>query len=124
MSMAKSKKESNRKRTKKHIRKKISGTAERPRLVVFKSSRHIYAQLVDDMNRKTITGVSSLTKDVKAEVAKAGSKIEAAKLIGNKIAAIGKDKKIESVVFDRNGYLYHGRIKAVADGAREAGLKF
>ncbi|MBL7095430.1 50S ribosomal protein L18 [candidate division KSB1 bacterium] len=124
MSIPKNKKESSRKRVKKHIRKKLSGTAERPRLVVFKSSKHIYAQLVDDTNQKTITGVSSLTKDVKAEVEKAGSKTEAAKIIGKKIAAVGKDKKVESVVFDRNGYLYHGRIKAVADGAREGGLKF
>ncbi len=124
MSISKSKKQSTRLRTKKHIRKKLSGTPERPRLVVFKSSKHIYAQLVDDMNQKTITGVSSLTKDVKAEVAKTGSKTEAAKIIGKKIADIGKDKKVKSVVFDRNGYLYHGRIKAVADGAREGGLKF
>jgi len=124
MSISRSKKDSTRKRTKKHIRKKLSGTPERPRLVVFKSSKHIYAQLVDDTNQKTITGVSSLTSDVKAEVAKAGSKIEAAKIIGKKIAVVGKDKKVESVVFDRNGYLYHGRIKAVAEGAREGGLKF
>jgi large subunit ribosomal protein L18 len=124
MSMSKNKKDSARKRTKKHIRKKLSGTPERPRLVVFKSSKHIYAQLVDDMNQKTITGVSSLTNDVKAEVAKAGSKTEVAKIVGKKIASVGKDKKVENVVFDRNGYLYHGRIKAVAEAARDGGLKF
>ena len=124
MSMSKNKKHSTRKRTKKHISKKLSGTPERPRLVVFKSSKHIYAQLVDDMNQKTITGVSSLTNDVKAEVAKAGSKTEVAKIVGKKIATVGKDKKVENVVFDRNGYLYHGRIKAVAEAAREGGLKF
>jgi large subunit ribosomal protein L18 len=122
--MSKNKKDSARKRTKKHIRKKLSGTPETPRLVVFKSSKHIYAQLVDDMNQKTITGVSSLTNDVKAEVAKAGSKTEVAKIVGKKIATVGKDKKVENVVFDRNGYIYHGRIKAVADAAREGGLKF
>ena len=124
MGMLKNKKRSTRMRTKKHIRKRLSGTAEKPRLVVFKSSKHIYAQLVDDINQKTITGVSSLTKDVRSEVAKAASKTEAAKIVGKKFAAIVKDKKFESVVFDRNGYLYHGRIKAVAEGAREGGLKF
>ena len=124
MGMLKNKKKSTRKRTKKNSRKKLSGTAERPRLVVFKSSKHIYAQLVDDTNQKTITGVSSLTKDVRSEVAKATSKTEAAKIVGKKIAAIVKGKKIKNVVFDRNGYLYHGRIKAVAEGAREGGLKF
>ncbi len=124
MGMSKNKTKIARLRTKKHIRKKISGTPERPRLVVFKSSKHIYAQLVDDTNQKTITGISSLTKDIKDEISKAASKSEVAKIVGKKIAAKAQDIKLEKVVFDRNGYLYHGRIKAVADGAREGGLKF
>ncbi len=111
-------------RTKRHIRKKVYGTPERPRLVVFKSINHVYAQLVDDLNGKTITGVSSLTKDLKGDVAKAKSKVEIANVIGKSIAGKAKDLKIERVVFDRNGYLYHGKVKAVAEGAREGGLKF
>ena len=124
MGMSKNKKNLARIRTKKHIRKKISGTPERPRLVVFRSSRNIYAQLVDDTNQKTITGVSSLTKDIKSEISRAGLKTDVAKIVGKKIAAKAQEMKLKSVVFDRNGYLYHGRIKAVAEGAREGGLKF
>jgi len=120
----KNKKMSARLRTKKHIRKKISGTPDKPRLVVFKSSRHIYAQLVDDTSQRTITGVSSLNKALSAELGKAKSKQEKAKVIGKGIADKAKELKFKSVVFDRNGYLYHGRIKAVAEGAREGGLKF
>ena len=124
MGMSKDKKKIARMRTKKHIRKKMSGTSERPRLVVFRSSRNIYAQLVDDTNQKTITGVSSLTKDIKSEISETGLKTEVAKIVGKKIAAKAQEMKLKSVVFDRNGYLYHGRIKAVAEGAREGGLKF
>lgn len=111
-------------RKKRSIRKKVHGTSERPRLVVFKSLNNIYAQLVDDKNQKTITGVSSLNKDLKEKVGKAKSKIEVATLVGESIAKKAKDLKYETVVFDRNGYIYHGRIKAVADGARKGGLKF
>ncbi|OQX86512.1 50S ribosomal protein L18 [candidate division KSB1 bacterium 4484_87] len=111
-------------RRKRHIRQKIAGTPERPRLVVFRSARHIYAQLIDDVNQKTLTGVSSLTKDLQAEIKKAGNKIDAARIVGKGIAKKAKAMKLEEVVFDRNGYIYHGRIKAVADGAREGGLKF
>ncbi|MFZ5515745.1 MAG: 50S ribosomal protein L18 [Candidatus Zhuqueibacterota bacterium] len=111
-------------RKKKSIRKKIHGTPQRPRLVVFKSLNHIYAQLVDDSNQKTITGVSSLTKELKEKVEKAKTNIEVAGLVGEGIAKKALEMKFENVVFDRNGYLYHGRVKAVAEGARKGGLKF
>ncbi|NQT24164.1 50S ribosomal protein L18 [candidate division KSB1 bacterium] len=113
-----------RKRIKKRIHKKIAGTSERPRLVVFRSLRSIYAQLVDDSSSRTLCSVSSQSKDLKSEVAKAKGKTEAAKIIGKSLAEKAKGLKIEQVVFDRNGFLYHGRVKAVAEGAREAGLKF
>lgn len=124
MKKIKNPKESARLRRKKHIRKRISGTPEKPRLVVFRSAKHIYAQLIDDVNQKTITGVSSLTKELRPEVEKAKSKVEVAKLVGKGIAEKAKQLKLEQVVFDRNGYIYHGRVKAVAEGAREGGLKF
>lgn len=113
-----------RKQIKKRIHKKISGTPERPRLVVFRSLNGIYAQLVDDTSRRTLCTVSSHSKTLKPEVTKAGSKVEVAKIVGKTLAEKAKDLKVEHVVFDRNGFLYHGRVKAVADGAREAGLKF
>jgi large subunit ribosomal protein L18 len=99
------------------VRKKVSGTADRPRLVVFRSDKHIYAQLVDDDAGRTIATVSSL------KVA-AGKKTEKAAEVGKQVAAVAKDKGINRVVFDRGGYKYHGRVKAVADGAREGGLEF
>ncbi|MFN2567074.1 MAG: 50S ribosomal protein L18 [Gemmatimonadaceae bacterium] len=99
------------------VRKKVSGTAERPRLVVFRSDKHIYAQLVDDDTGRTIATVSSL------KVAD-GKKSEKAAEVGKQVAVIAKDKGITRVVFDRGGYKYHGRVKAVADGAREGGLEF
>ncbi len=113
-----------RKKIKKHIRKKIKGTAERPRLVVFRSIKAIYAHLVDDEHHKMILTVSSFSKSVSSQVGKAKGKIAVSKIVGQAIGEEAKKRKIENVVFDRNGYLYHGRIKAVADGAREAGLKF
>ncbi len=113
-----------RRKIKKHIRKKIKGTAERPRLVVFRSLKAIYAHLVDDENHRTILTVSSLSKSVRDQIGKVKGKIAVAKIVGQTIGEEAKKSKIESVVFDRNGYLYHGRTKAVADGAREAGLKF
>ncbi|NOZ62915.1 MAG: 50S ribosomal protein L18 [Calditrichaeota bacterium] len=111
-------------RRKKHIRKTIAGVPQRPRLVVFRSGKHIYAQLVDDVNQKTLTGVSSLSKDLQSEIKKSGDRVEMARIVGKGIAAKAKAMKLEEVVFDRNGYIYHGRIKAVAEGAREGGLKF
>jgi len=106
---------------KKRIRKKISGTSEKPRLTVYKSSKHIYAQLIDDIDMKTLLAASSTEKEMKALPPLEG-KIKMAKLIGETIARRAIDKGIKRVVFDRNGYVFHGRVKAVADGAREAGL--
>ena len=100
------------------IRKKLKGTTERPRLCVYKSLKNIYAQLVDDVTGRTILTVSTLG-DIKGKTGR-----EAATEVGKLIATRAKEKKIEKVVFDRSGYLYHGRVKAVADGAREAGLNF
>ncbi len=105
------------------VRKKVSGTTERPRLCVHRSGKYIYVQLVDDTAGKTITSVSSSLSEVKNEV-KSGKNIEAAKLTGSLIARKAISAGIKKVVFDRSGYKYHGRIKAVADAAREAGLEF
>ena len=104
----------------KRVRNKVLGTAERPRLVVFRSNRGISAQLVDDLERKTLAsaGHGDLKKTFK------GSKTEQAAEVGKLLAAAGMKAGVESVVFDRGGYLYHGRVKALADGAREGGLKF
>ena len=105
------------------IRKKVSGTPERPRLSVFRSAKHIYAQVVDDTKAATLVHVSTLSKDVR-EGATEANKIDAAKAVGTAVAKACKEKGIEKVVFDRNGFLYHGRIRALADAAREAGLSF
>ncbi len=107
-------------RIKQRVRKHVSGTADRPRLSVFRSNKEIYAQLVDDQNGATMITASSLDKSFKKD----GSKIEVAKEVGKTLAQKATEKGIESVAFDRNGYLYHGRIKALAEGAREGGLKF
>lgn len=108
---------------KKSIRKRLSGTAERPRLSVFRSSRHIYAQLVDDVKGGTMVSAGSLEKDVR-DMPKFESKVAMAEHIGKLLAERAKEKGIEAVVFDRNGFLYHGRVKSLSSGAREAGLKF
>lgn len=113
-----------RKRKHRSVRKKVHGTAERPRLVVFKSNRNIYAQLIDDDAQHTLTGVSSLTAELRDAVKKASSRMEIATIVGKAIAERAKGLKIEKVVFDRGGYVYHGLVKALADGAREGGLKF
>ncbi len=112
-----------RERRKLRIRRKISGTPERPRLSVFRSLKHIYAQVVDDVAGKTLAHCSTLAKDVKPQADEA-NKSDAATLVGKTIAAQLKAKGITKIVFDRNGYLYHGRIKALAEGAREGGLEF
>jgi len=104
-------------RRKNRIRAKISGSAARPRLVVFRSNTHITAQVIDDSTGKIIAAAHDLK-------AKKGSKTERAGTVGKTVAEAAVEKKIESVVFDRNGYKYHGRVKALADAAREAGLKF
>lgn len=103
------------------IRKKISGAAQKPRLSVFRSNRDIYVQLIDDANGTTIASASSREKDIAAQK---GNKVEASKRVGEAIARKSQELGIKNVVFDRGGYLYHGRVKAVADGAREAGLEF
>lgn len=108
---------------KKRIRGKISGTANRPRLVVFKSATNIYVQAVDDTISKTIESSSTLDKKIKEKI-KSTKDIEAAKAVGTDIAEKLKKKNINKVVFDRSGYIYHGKVKALADAAREAGLEF
>lgn len=107
-------------RIKRRIRKNISGTTSRPRLTVFRSNKQIYAQLIDDIKGVTIASAASL----KAEEAQKVSKTDQAKLIGKQIAEAASKAGITEVVFDRNGYLYHGRVKALAESARESGLKF
>ncbi len=106
------------------IRKEISGTSQRPRFTVYRSQKHIYAQIIDDVSGKTLVSASTIAKELKAEVEKLKSPMEVCKLIGMATAKRALEKNIHEVVFDRNGYLYHGRVKAIADGAREAGLKF
>ena len=108
-------------RIKHRIRKIVQGTPDRPRMTVFRSSKSIYVQLIDDLANKTLLSASSAEKDLKAAK---GTKSEIAKLVGKSIAAKAQQAGISSVVFDRNGYLYHGRVKALADSAREGGLKF
>jgi large subunit ribosomal protein L18 len=103
------------------IRKKISGTAQKPRLSVFRSNKDIYVQLIDDINGTTILSASSREKDIAAQK---GNKVDTSKKVGEAIAKKSQELGIKNVVFDRSGYLYHGRIKAVAEGAREGGLEF
>ena len=112
-------------RRRKHlrVRKTVSGTTERPRLCVYRSNSHIYAQVIDDTTGNTLAAASSLDKDVKSQVQNGGN-IEAAKEVGKLIAQRAQDKKITEVVFDRGGYIYHGRVAALAEAAREAGLQF
>ncbi len=105
------------------VRKTVVGTSKRPRLNVYRSLNNIYAQVIDDEKGKTIVSASTLDKEV-AEMIKGKTKTEAAKIVGEVIGKRAKEKKIKEVVFDRGGYLYTGRVQAVADGARDAGLKF
>src|SRR5690242_9824183 len=116
-------KEEIRSRIHSRIRKKMAGTPARPRLAVFRSQSHIYAQIIDDDQGRTLAAASSLEQDLKAQH-KRGSNIASAKAVGNLIASRAKEMGIEAVVFDRGGFQYHGRIKALADAAREGGLKF
>ena len=110
-------------KVKARIRGRVSGTPERPRLTIYKSLKRIYVQAVDDTQGITLAAASSLEKDLRGSL-KNGANIEAAKAVGASIAARLKEKGITAVVFDRNGYVYHGRVKALADSAREAGLQF
>jgi large subunit ribosomal protein L18 len=112
-----------RERIKKRIRKSLSGSSDIPRLSVFRSNKAIYVQLVDDVAGKTVLAVSSKNKEL-AEQLKGVNKIDQAKLVGKLAAEKSLEKGIKTVVFDRNGYLYHGRVKSLADAAREGGLKF
>ena len=107
----------------KRVRKKISGTAERPRLSVYKSAKNIYAQLIDDINRTTLVAASTIDKEIDLGGVYGGNK-DAAKKVGELIAKKAVAKGISEVVFDRGGYLYHGRVRELAEAAREAGLKF
>jgi len=106
------------------VRSKIDGTSERPRLNVFRSANHIYAQVIDDIVGHTLVAASTVDKEAKPEFKSGLTKIDEAKLVGKILAERAKEKGISKVVFDRAGYLYHGRIKALADAAREAGLDF
>lgn len=117
----KNRKEFRRKRIKMRIRRLLDGTAEKPRLSVFRSNKEIYVQMIDDLNGKTLLSVSSRTKEISTQK---GTKTERAVLVGKLIAERAAEQNITSVVFDRNGFLYHGRVKALAEAAREGGLKF
>lgn len=120
-----SKQDKNKTRKKRHlrVRKKVSGTATKPRLNVFRSAKHIYAQLIDDTRGVTLAAASTLDPEIRDQISYGGN-VEAAAKVGQLIAKRGLEKGITEVVFDRGGYLYHGRIKALADGAREGGLQF
>lgn len=120
--MSSNSKKTTRLKRKIRIRKRLQGTADRPRLCVFRSARHIYAQVIDDREGRTLVSASSVEKDLLTE--EGGAKQDQAKVIGKKIAERAMAGGITKVVFDRNGFIYHGRVKAVADGAREAGLEF
>lgn len=115
---------SQRRRRHVRVRAKVNGTAARPRLNVFRSSAHIYCQVIDDVNGHTLVAASDLEDAVREKVGEGATKVARAKAVGETIAERAKEAGVDAVVFDRGGFLYHGRIKAVADGARESGLKF
>ena len=117
--MAKFNKSAQRKLRHQRVRRKIAGTPERPRLCIYKSNMNMYAQIIDDEDGVTLVSASTLDKDVEVK----GSSVESAKAVGEAVGKKALEKGIETVVFDRSGYIYHGKVKAVADGAREAGLK-
>ncbi|MEL6347084.1 MAG: 50S ribosomal protein L18 [Myxococcota bacterium] len=111
-------------RRKRHIRKRVSGTPERPRLTVFRSTQHVYAQIIDDTVGKTLVSASTMSPELKDAIEGHRGNIEAAKHVGALLANKAKELGISQVVFDRNGYLYHGRVAALAQSARDAGLDF
>ncbi|MFH5886271.1 50S ribosomal protein L18 [Halalkalibaculum sp. DA3122] len=117
------KKTERRNKIRRRIRSTIRGTAERPRLSVYKSNKHVYAQLIDDLSEVTLAASSTKSKELKAEL-EDKTKSEGARVVGEHLAKIARDKGVEKVVFDRSGYKYHGVIKSLAEGAREAGLDF
>ncbi len=106
------------------VRKKISGTSERPRISIFRSNTEIYAQLIDDSKNATLASASSLSKEIAEELKTVKTKTEKAKMVGKLLAKLAVEKGFTTAVFDRGGYQYHGRVRAVAEGAREGGLKF
>jgi large subunit ribosomal protein L18 len=112
------------KKKKASIRKQVVGTPERPRLTIYRSAQHIYAQIIDDTTGRTLVSASTVSKDLREEMKAVKTEMEVCKLVGKYTAKRALELKILNVVYDRNGYLYHGRVKAVADGAREGGLKF
>jgi len=122
VSIAKQRRDGRLKR-KRRVRKKVRGTTEQPRLSVFRSGKHIYAQIIEDVNGNTLAAASTMSKAVTQGVKYTGN-VEAAKAVGKAIAEQALSKNIKQVVFDRNGFLYHGRVKALGDAAREAGLSF
>lgn len=111
-------------RRKMHIKKVVRGSKERPRLVVYRSLKHTYAQIINDDEMNTIVACNTNASQISEKIKQAKSKLDAARIMGETLAELAKEKGVEEVVFDRNGYMYHGRVKAVADGARKAGLKF
>ena len=113
-----------RRRRKQRIRRRLQGTSERPRLSVFRSAKHIYAQVIDDTTARTLVAVSSLSKEVRPQLQGKGGNKAGAAVIGGSIAKKALEQGIKKVVFDRSGFLYHGRIKALAEAAREGGLEF
>jgi large subunit ribosomal protein L18 len=121
--MASNQRATGRRRRQERVRKKVLGTDARPRVSIYRSNRHIYAQVISDDKGLTLAAVSTLSGDL-TEAVKESKGVEAAKEVGRALAKICKEKNITRVVFDRNGFLFHGRIKAVADGAREGGLEF
>ena len=116
--------EESRQKRKKRVRRRLQGTSERPRLCVFRSAKHIYAQVIDDTTARTLLAVSSLSKEVKPQLQGKGGNKEGAAVIGGSIARRALEQGIKKVVFDRSGFLYHGRIKALAEAARQNGLEF
>ena len=123
MTSKKNPREQARLKRKKRIRTKVKGTPDRPRLTVFRSAKHIYAQIIDDTRGGTLAASSTLLKDPDLDE-KSGGKVQSAERVGERIAREAMERGIRQVVFDRNGFIYHGRIRAVADGARKAGLDF
>lgn len=117
-------KSENRSRIKVHIRKRVTGTPERPRLTIFRSAKHVYAQIIDDTTSRTLVSVSDISKDLKGDFSGIKGQMNISKKVGELVAKKAVSANIKEVVFDRNGYLYHGVVKAMADGAREGGLKF
>lgn len=111
-------------RAHRRVRKDVHGTPERPRLAVYKSLRYVYAQVIDDSSGRTLAQANSQEADLRSGISASPSSIEAARAVGQRVAERAREKGVESVVFDRGGYIYHGKVKALADAARETGLKF